>query len=67
MQVLMQQHMLPEGVTLNVVDQLPENEPVSAVLNSRRVRDYFGVQARTWRPSLLPMIKQWLHKHVEEA
>jgi dTDP-4-dehydrorhamnose reductase len=67
MQVLMQQHRLPEGVTLNVVDQLPENEPVSAVLNSRRVRDYFGVQARTWRPSLLPMIKQWLHKHVEEA
>jgi dTDP-4-dehydrorhamnose reductase len=65
LQVLQQQHALPDSIALEVVDQLPENEPVSAVLSARRVRDYFGIQARTWRPSLLPMIKQWLHTHVE--
>ena len=65
LQVLKQQQVLPESAELNVVDQLPENEPVSAVLSARRVRDYFGIQARTWRPSLIPMIKQWLHSHVD--
>lgn len=52
-------------VKLNVVDNLPVNEPVSAVLNVNSVRDHFGIQPRTWRPSLLPMTKQWLHTHAE--
>jgi dTDP-4-dehydrorhamnose reductase len=62
-QVLQQLQKLDEGVVLATDDSLPETEPVSGVLICRRVRDYFGVQARAWRPNLLPMIKQWLHTH----
>lgn len=56
---------------LEILDQLSPDEPVSAVLTCNLTRDYFGVQARAWRPGLLPMIKQWLHNHnksgTEEA
>lgn len=65
LQVLQQQQVLPESAELNIVDQLPADEPVSAVLSAWRVRDYFGIQSRTWRPSLLPMIKQWMHTHID--
>lgn len=50
---------LPEKV--DTTDSLPPDEPVSAVLAVRRLRDGFGVQQRSWEPYLVPMIKQWLH------
>jgi dTDP-4-dehydrorhamnose reductase len=28
-------------------------------------RDFFGIQARSWRPSLLPLVKQWLHNREQ--
>lgn len=65
-QTLQQLQAIPAEVKLPLDDTLPETEPVSAVLICRRVRDYFGVQARAWRPSLLPMVKQWLHTHEEQ-
>jgi len=50
----------PEPV-LEAIDVLPDQVPVSAVLASHRIRDDFGIQPRSWRPSLMPMVKQWLH------
>lgn len=44
-------------------DQVPQGQPLSAVLGSQRVRNDFGVQARTWRTSLVALVKQWLHRH----
>jgi dTDP-4-dehydrorhamnose reductase len=61
---LRQQELLTTEPTLTLVDQLSETEPVSAVLSCRRARDSFGIQARSWRPSLLPMIKQWAHNNA---
>lgn len=66
-QTLQQLKIAGEGVGLSLTDLVPETEPISAVLICRRVRDYFGVQARPWRPSLLPMIRQWLHTHQDQA
>lgn len=66
LQTLQQLQVIGEGVTLLMDEALPESEPVSAVLICRRVRDYFGIQARAWRPSLLPMVKQWLHTHGDD-
>ncbi|WP_020207820.1 SDR family oxidoreductase [Gilvimarinus chinensis] len=43
------------------VDEAALEVPISAVLNSLRVRNDFGVQTRTWRTYLLPMVRQWLH------
>ena len=56
---LQQLDLLPQAPNLERVDQLPETEPVSAVLSCQRARDGFGVQARSWRPSLMPLIKRW--------
>ena len=61
LQLLMQQQLLNAEPSLNVIDQEQEGEPLSAILGCRRLRDYFGVQVRSWRPSLLPLVKQWLH------
>lgn len=61
LQLLIQQQLLTAEPRLTLIDQEPENEPLSAILGCRRVRDFFGVQARSWRPSLLPLVKQWLH------
>lgn len=66
MQTLQQLQAIGTEATLTVDENLPETEPVSAVLICRRVRDYFGVQARAWRPGLLPMVKQWLHTQSKE-
>lgn len=66
-QTLQQLKVVGEGVGLSLTGLVPETEPISAVLICRRVRDYFGVQARPWRPSLLPMIRQWLHTHQDQA
>ena len=43
-------------------DRAPEGTPVSALLSGLRVRNDFGVQTRTWRTYLLPIVKQWLHR-----
>lgn len=58
-QLLAQQGLLSESAQVQETDELPEGEPVSAVLGCRRIKDYFGVQARSWRPTLLPMVKLW--------
>ncbi len=60
---LQQQDLLSSEPEVDEVDEMDEGEPVSAVLSIRRCRDCFGVQPRSWRPSLLPMIKQWLHNN----
>lgn len=60
-QLLAQQHLLVQDASFTLLDQTPADEPVSAVLGCRRIRDGFGVQARPWRPSLLPLVKQWFH------
>jgi dTDP-4-dehydrorhamnose reductase len=65
LQLLIQQQLLTAEPSLTLVDEEPENEPLSAILGCRRVRDYFGVQARSWRPSLLPLVKQWLHNREQ--
>lgn len=62
-QTLQQLMELDSDVSLAITEDLPDGEPVSAVLACRRVRDYFGIQARAWRPSLLPLVKQWLHTY----
>ncbi len=60
--VLRQLDALPESVELDKLESVPPDEPISAVLGGRRLRDGFGVQARAWEPYLVPMIKQWLHQ-----
>lgn len=60
--VLQQLDALPAGVELDRLESLPSDEPLSAVLSGRRLRDGFGVQARAWEPYLVPMIKQWLYQ-----
>lgn len=62
-QMLAQQQLLQQDASFTLVDVAPDTEPVSAVLGCRRIRDAFGVQARAWRPSLLPLVKQWFHSH----
>ncbi len=62
-QLLAQQQLLVQDVNFTLCDQVPSDEPMSAVLGCRRIRDGFGVQARPWRPSLLPLVKQWFHTH----
>jgi len=62
LEVLEQLGALPDPAPqLERLDSLPDGEPVSAVLSCRRVRDNFGVQARAWDPTLVAMVKQWLH------
>ncbi|MDQ2078159.1 sugar nucleotide-binding protein [Marinimicrobium sp. ABcell2] len=59
---LQQLDFLAEPPSVERIDQLPETEPVSAVLSCHKARDNFGIQARSWRPSLVPLIKQWHHE-----
>lgn len=65
LQLLIQQQLLTAEPSLTLDDIEPENEPLSAILGCRRARDYFGIQARSWRPSLLPLVKQWLHNNEQ--
>jgi dTDP-4-dehydrorhamnose reductase len=62
-QLLAQQQLLDQDVNFTLYDQIPADEPISAVLGCRRIRDGFGVQVRSWRPGLLPLVKQWFHNH----
>ena len=66
-QLLAQQQMLNKDANFTLVDTAPVNEPISAVLGCRLIRDAFGIQARPWRPSLLPLVKQWLHNQQVES
>jgi dTDP-4-dehydrorhamnose reductase len=63
-QLLAQQHLLKHDANFTLIDTAHSTEPLSAVLGCRRIRDAFGVQARPWRPSLLPLVKQWFHNQV---
>lgn len=65
LQLLIQQQLLTAEPRLSLIDNVPTDEPFSAILGCRRARDYFGVQARSWRPSLLPLVKQWLHNREQ--
>lgn len=65
LQLLIQQQLLTAEPSLTLEDNEPADEPLSAILGCRRARDYFGVQARSWRPSLLPLVKQWLHNREQ--
>lgn len=60
-QLLAQQQLLGQDVNFTLYDQVPTDEPMSAVLGCRRIRDGFGVQVRPWRPNLLSLVKQWFH------
>lgn len=62
-QLLAQQQFLKQDANFTLVESTPTQEPLSAVLGCRRIRDAFGIQARPWRPSLLPLVKQWFHLH----
>ena len=64
-QLLAQHQLLNSDANFTLIDTAPASEPVSAVLGCRVIRDAFGVQARSWRPSLLPLVKQWLSNHNE--
>lgn len=66
LQLLIQQQLLTAEPSLKVIDHEPDDEPLSAIIVCRRLRDCFGVQPRSWRPSLLPLIKQWLHHREEQ-
>ncbi|WP_157960517.1 sugar nucleotide-binding protein [Marinimicrobium alkaliphilum] len=59
-QLLEQQGLLSQPAHVEETDELPDGEPVSAVLGCRRAKDHYGVQARSWRPTLLPMVKLWV-------
>lgn len=61
----LEQLQLTEGIVLDVTETTPADEPLSAVLVCRRVRDGFGVQPRVWRTALLPMIRQWAHNREQ--
>lgn len=65
LQLLIQQQLLTAEPSISLVDSDPTDEPLSAILGCRRARDYFGIQARSWRPSLLPLVKQWLHNREQ--
>ena len=65
LQLLIQQQLLTAEPSLSLVDSEPTDEPISAILGCRRARDYFGIQARSGRPSLLPLVKQWLHNREQ--
>ncbi len=65
LQLLIQQQLLTAEPSLTIIDEENPNEPPSAVLTCRQIRDGFGVQARSWRTSLLPLVKQWLHNRSQ--
>ncbi|ACE82707.1 sugar nucleotide-binding protein [Cellvibrio japonicus] len=65
LQLLIQQQLLTAEPSLTIIDDENTDEPASAILTCRVIRDCFGVQARSWRPSLLPLVKQWLHNRGE--
>ncbi|MGD8177197.1 sugar nucleotide-binding protein [Marinimicrobium sp. ARAG 43.8] len=67
LEVLEQLDAWPPQARLESTDCLSQDEPVSAVLGIRKLRDGFGVQARSWEPYLVPMVRQWLHHRSSES
>lgn len=65
LQLLIQQQLLTAEPSLTIIDELSTIEPASAILTCRTIRDNFGVQSRSWRPSLLPLVRQWLHNREQ--
>jgi dTDP-4-dehydrorhamnose reductase len=61
LQLIIQQQLLTAEPSLTIVDTPLSGEPSSAILTCRNIRDGFGIQPRSWRPSLLPLVRQWLH------
>lgn len=59
LQYLIQYQLLTAEPSLQLIDS-DEEEHTSAILGCRRLRDGFGIQARSWRPNLLLLIKEWL-------
>ena len=59
LQYLIQYQLLTAEPSLQLVGD-DDEALTSAVLACRRLRDNFGVQARSWRPNLLLLIKDWL-------
>ena len=66
LQLLIQQQLLTAEPSLTIIDDSSTTEPASAILTCRIIRDSFGVQSRSWRPSLLPLVRQWLHNHEQQ-
>lgn len=62
LQLLIQHQLLHSEPSVNSADA---PTPSSAILGCKLLRDSFGVQGRSWRPSLLPMVKQWLHNREQ--
>lgn len=62
---LVQLDVLDKAAEIKAPETSSDAEPVSAGLSCERIRDAFGVQVRSWRPSLVPMIKQWLLEEGE--
>ena len=44
-----------------------QQEPASAVLSCRRIRNNFGIQPRTWRQGLKAQIRNWLQDNSADA
>lgn len=66
LQYLIQYQLLTAEPSLQLLGG-DEDEPLaSAVLACRRLRDNFGIQARSWRPNLLLLIKDWLAQRNTE-
>jgi len=59
-QVLQQQDYQGPEPKLVLLDEKRAGEPLSAALATLRIRNDFGVQARSWRSSLVALTKQWL-------
>lgn len=60
LQYLIQHQLLTAEPSLQLIGGDDDEQIASAILGCRRLRDGFGVQARSWRPNLLLMIKDWL-------
>lgn len=64
LQYLIQYQLLTAEPSLQLVDS-DEEDHSSAILGCRRLRDGFGIQAKSWRPNLLILIKDWLNKRSQ--
>lgn len=60
LQYLIQNQLLTAEPSLQLIGGDDDEQMASAILGCRRLRDGFGIQARSWRPNLLLMIKNWL-------
>jgi dTDP-4-dehydrorhamnose reductase len=66
LQLIIQQQLLTAEPSLTIIDDASTEEPPSSILTCRNIRDGFGIQPRSWRPSLLPLVRQWLHNWEQQ-